>query len=74
MRTWPPRSLIYEIDTWVWLDELSRRDTRLIQLGNVPTKDWDHLGSLGVDAVWLMGVWERSPSRYRDFDAKRGSS
>ena len=62
MLTWPQRTLIYEIDTWVWLDELSRRDKRQIHLGNVPAKDWDALGSLGVDAVWLMGVWERSPA------------
>jgi len=23
--------------------------------------EWDHIASLGFDAVWLMGVWERSP-------------
>jgi hypothetical protein len=60
MRTWPKHPVIYEINTWVWLDELSRRDNRHIHLGDVPAQDWDGLGSLGVDAVWLMGVWERS--------------
>lgn len=62
MRTWPKHPVIYEINTWVWLHELSRRDNRHIHMGNVPAQDWDGLGSLGVDAVWLMGVWERSPA------------
>jgi hypothetical protein len=62
MRAWPKHSVIYEINTWVWLYELGRRDNRHIHLGNVPAQDWDGLGSLGVDAVWLMGVWERSPA------------
>ena len=51
---------IYEINTWVWLDELSRRDGTAIDLASVPLSDWDAIGELGFDAVWLMGVWERS--------------
>jgi hypothetical protein len=62
MPTWTQRSRIYEINTWVWLYDLSRRYKRPIHLGNVPAQDWDGLGSLDVDAVWLMGVWERSPA------------
>ena len=30
-------------------------------LGEVPEAEWDALAALPVDAVWLMGVWERSP-------------
>jgi glycosidase len=56
------RPIIYEINTWVWLHELSGRDARHIHLGNVPAQDWDALGAIGADAVWLMGVWERSPA------------
>ena len=26
-----------------------------------PRAEWDAIAALGVDAVWLMGVWERSP-------------
>ena len=36
MRTWPKRPLIYEINTWVWLDELSRRDTAALNLAIGP--------------------------------------
>jgi glycosidase len=28
----------------------------------VRTAEWDGIAALGVDAVWLMGVWERSPA------------
>ena len=36
MRTWPKSPLIYEINTWVWLDELSRREQRSLTLASVP--------------------------------------
>ena len=45
---------IYELNTAVWL--AGRR------LDEVPAADWDALAALPVDAVWLMGVWERSPA------------
>lgn len=59
---WPKRPVIYEINTWVWLHELGRRLGRPVTLGSVPGETWDALGGLHVDAVWLMGVWERSPT------------
>jgi hypothetical protein len=53
--------LIYEINTWPWLAALSGTSGRHIDLGGVPDDVWDDIAALGVDAVWLMGVWERSP-------------
>lgn len=53
---------IYEINTWPWLDDLSRRCGRRIGLGGVPGEVWDAVASSGADAVWLMGVWQRSPA------------
>jgi Alpha amylase, catalytic domain len=61
MRPWPKYPLIYEINTWVWLGELSRKYQRPIHLGVVPEQEWDALAAYGFHAVWLMGVWERSP-------------
>jgi alpha amylase-like protein len=61
-KAWPRRPIIYEINTWVWLNELSRRYGRAIKLGDVPAEEWDRLGSQGFDGIWLMGVWERSPA------------
>jgi len=65
MLSWPRRPIIYEINTVVWLQELSRRERKPITLGTVPSRDWDALASYGFDAVWLMGVWERSPTGIR---------
>ncbi|RKQ91824.1 alpha amylase catalytic subunit [Solirubrobacter pauli] len=48
------RLSIYEINTAVWLHGHS--------LADVPARRWDALAALGIDAVWLMGVWERSPA------------
>src|SRR4051794_21236621 len=53
---------VYEINTWVWLDELRRKLGRRIGLAGVPAHEWDAIAALGFDAVWLMGVWERSPA------------
>ena len=58
---WPQRPILYEIDTWVWLHDLSQRYGHPITLGTVPDEQWAAIAALGVDAVWLMGVWERSP-------------
>jgi hypothetical protein len=63
--SWPKRPVIYEINTWVWLHELGLRYERPIDLGNVPPEIWDSLASLKIDAVWFMGVWERSPEGIR---------
>jgi len=52
---------IYEINTAAWLQRLSGTFGRPLGLGDVPGSEWDALAALPVDAVWLMGVWERSP-------------
>jgi hypothetical protein len=56
---------LYEINTWVWLEQLSRRAGRQVTLGGVPDAEWDALRGLGFDFIWLMGVWERSPETVR---------
>ena len=59
----PSRQLtIYEINTWVWLTDLSRKSNGAVDLSSVPPAEWDAIAQYGFDAVWLMGVWERSPA------------
>ena len=60
--TWPERPVIYEVNTAVWLDELSRTAGRRLTLADIPHVDWAAVTPAGVDAVWLMGVWEWSPA------------
>ena len=57
--------VFYEINTGTWLHSLQERYGREVTLGDVPGPEWDRLGALGVDAIWLMGVWERSPQGVR---------
>ena len=62
MKTWPKYPVIYEINTWVWLSELSRKYQRPMNLATIPEQEWDAIAAQGFDAVWFMGVWERSPA------------
>ena len=60
--SFPEHAIIYEINTLVWLNELSLKYGKKIKLANIPGKEWDDMANLGFTAVWLMGVWERSPA------------
>jgi hypothetical protein len=62
MSNWPRYPTLYEINTWVWLSELSRKAGKPVDLASVPAAEWDAVAALGFDAVWFMGVWERSPA------------
>jgi hypothetical protein len=62
MKPWPKHPVIYEINTSVWLCELSRKYQRPVNLATVPIEEWNAIASYGFDAVWFMGVWERSPA------------
>ncbi len=62
MTTWRKHPVIYEVNTWVWLNNLSRKHQRRLDLGTIPEQEWDAIADQGFDAVWFMGVWERSPA------------
>lgn len=64
--------LVYEINTWPWLAQLARREGKAVDLGSVPEHVWDRIAALGFDAVWLMGVWQRSPAGIRIALANEG--
>jgi hypothetical protein len=59
---WPRFPSLYEINTWVWVSEFSQKYGRTIDLSCVPSAEWDAIAAFGFDAVWFMGVWERSPA------------
>jgi glycosidase len=60
MLGWPTKPFIYEINTSVWLNNLSKRYGHPITLANVPDEVINELAAYNVDAIWLMGVWQRS--------------
>lgn len=59
VKAWAANPTIYEIQTWPWLAKLGRG--RPLSLAEVPDAEWDAIAAWGFDAVWLMGVFERSP-------------
>ena len=61
MRPWPENPVVHEVFTWVWLTDLERALGRPLTLADVPRRVWDDIARPGIDAVWLMGIWERSP-------------
>ncbi len=65
LRGWPANPLIYEINTWVWLRQLSQAYRRVITLANVPAAEIEKLAAWRFDAAWLMGVWHRGPATRR---------
>jgi hypothetical protein len=62
MRAWSKHPIIYEINTWAWLRELSLKYKKPVDLSTVPEQEWDAIAAHGFDALWFMGVWERSPA------------
>jgi hypothetical protein len=61
MRSFPDKLFVYEINTWVWLSELGEKYGHKITLENVPDEALDAIAMPGLDVIWLMGVWQRSP-------------
>ncbi|MBY8990357.1 MAG: alpha-amylase [Candidatus Lokiarchaeota archaeon] len=61
---WIKNPKIYEINTLPWLRSLSDICNASITLGNIPERILNQ-EIKHFDAVWLMGVWERSPASKR---------
>ncbi len=58
---WMPTTVMIAKSTYVWLAQLSKQFGRDIRrLDQIPDEELDVLASRGVNALWLIGVWERS--------------
>ncbi|WOD18619.1 alpha-amylase family glycosyl hydrolase [Paraburkholderia kirstenboschensis] len=53
---------LYQINTRVWLTELSGELGRSATLDDVPDAGLDHLAGLGFDWIWLLSVWQTGPA------------
>lgn len=63
---WMPRLVLIAKNTYVWLDQLSRKYGRIIErLDQIPDEELQKLASRGITGLWLIGVWERSPASAR---------
>jgi hypothetical protein len=58
---WMPRTVLIAKSTYVWLYQLSRTYGREIKtLDQIPDEELQTLAARGINALWLIGVWERS--------------
>ena len=63
---WMPRLVLLAKNTYVWLDQLSRKYQRAItHLDQVPDEELEMLARWGFTGLWLIGLWERSPASQR---------
>jgi glycosidase len=63
---WMSRAVLVAKSTYVWLDQLSRAYGRAItRLDQIPDEELETLARRGFDALWLIGLWERSRASQR---------
>jgi len=51
-----------QINTRVWLTELSRKLGRTATLDDIPDAELDRLAHMGFDWVWFLSVWQTGPT------------
>src|SRR6478609_8403267 len=49
---------LYQINTRVWLTELSTALGRRATLDDIPDTELDRLARIGFDWIWLLSVWQ----------------
>jgi glycosidase len=60
---WMPTTVLIAKSTYVWLEQLSRYYGRHIyRLDQIPDEELRRLAGHGINSLWLIGVWERSPA------------
>lgn len=65
-KDWMPNVVMIAKSTLVWLDQLSKKYGRAItRLDHIPDEELNFLAESGFNALWLIGVWERSPASAR---------
>ena len=56
---------LYQINTRVWLTELSRGLGRPATLDDIPDAELDRLAHLGFDWIWMLSVWQTGAAGQR---------
>jgi glycosidase len=60
-KDWMPRLVLIAKNSYVWLEQLSRKYGRWIKtLDQIPDEELDLLRDRGFTGLWLIGLWERS--------------
>ncbi|MDA1330376.1 MAG: alpha-amylase family glycosyl hydrolase [Chloroflexi bacterium] len=59
---WMQRLVLVAKQTPVWLEQLSQRyDRSITRLDQIPEEILEELKDRGFTAIWLVGIWKRSP-------------
>ncbi len=61
----PPYPALYQINTRVWITELSRELGRRATLDDIPDAALDRIAAAGFDWVWLLSVWSTGAAGQR---------
>ena len=65
-KDWMPRLVLLAKNSYVWLEQLSRKYGRWIKtLDHIPDEELDILRDRGFTGLWLIGLWERSRASQR---------
>ena len=56
---------LYQVNTRVWLTELSRALRRPATLDDIPDAELDRFAAIGFDWIWLLSVWQTGPAGQR---------
>ncbi|MDQ3005810.1 MAG: alpha-amylase family glycosyl hydrolase [Chloroflexota bacterium] len=65
-KDWMPRLVLIAKNSYVWLEQLSRKYGRWIKtLDQIPDEELELLRERGFTGLWLIGLWERSRASER---------
>ena len=60
---WMPNVVMIAKNAYVWLYQLSKKHGREFRsLDQIPEEELAQLSRWGINALWLIGLWERSPA------------
>jgi hypothetical protein len=57
-----PYPSLYQINTRVWLTELSRELSKRATLDDIPDAELDRIKETGFDWIWFLSVWQTGPA------------
>ena len=73
-QAWMPSVVLIAKNTYVWLEQLSKKYGRHIsRLDQIPDEELHQLATRGMTGLWLIGLWERSVAS-RTIKRLRGNS
>jgi glycosidase len=63
---WMPRLVLIAKNVFVWMDQLSVKYGQTIHhLDQIPDEELATLANRGINGLWLIGLWQRSPASAR---------